>query len=206
MTPQNDFFRAEALNRKMYQALGKVTLTRPVSFTFLTLLAAVMALLVVGFFLFGSYTKRSTVSGQLVPASGQVKVHAPQAGIVLRKFVQEGQAVRRGERLMVVSSERYGSDAGPVQAGISRRLEQRRDSLRDELEKLRRLQDDERDSLTSKVASLQRELTTLAAQTDSQQRLLALASDAAARYQGLMDKGYISMDQLQQRQAELLGQ
>ncbi|MCW4649309.1 HlyD family secretion protein, partial [Pseudomonas aeruginosa] len=181
---------------------------RPVSFTFLTLLAAVMALLVVGFFLFGSYTKRSTVSGQLVPASGQVKVHAPQAGIVLRKFVQEGQAVRRGERLMVLSSERYGSDAGPVQAGISRRLEQRRDSLRDELEKLRRLQDDERDSLTSKVASLQRELTTLAAQTDSQQRLLALAlaSDAAARYQGLMDKGYISMDQLQQRQAELLGQ
>ncbi|POP54835.1 HlyD family secretion protein, partial [Pseudomonas aeruginosa] len=65
-------------------------------------------------------------------------------------------------------------DAGPVQAGISRRLEQRRDSLRDELEKLRRLQDDERDRLTSKVASLQRELTTLAAQTDSQQRLLAL--------------------------------
>ncbi|MCO2487990.1 HlyD family secretion protein, partial [Pseudomonas aeruginosa] len=64
MTPQNDFFRAKALNRKMYQALGKVTLTRPVSFTFLTLLAAVMALLVVGFFLFGSYTKRSTVSGQ----------------------------------------------------------------------------------------------------------------------------------------------
>ena len=60
--------------------------------------------------------------------------NAPQAGIVLRKFVQEGQAVRRGERLMVLSSERYGSDAGPVQAGISRRLEQRRDSLRDELE------------------------------------------------------------------------
>ncbi|MDN4684453.1 hypothetical protein QYZ58_33120, partial [Pseudomonas aeruginosa] len=152
--------------------------------TFLTLLAAAMALLVVGFFLFGSYTKRSTVSGQLVPASGQVKVYAPQAGIVLRKFVQEGQAVRRGERLMVLSSERYGSDAGPVQAGISRRLEQRRDSLRDELEKLRRLQDDERDSLTSKVASLQRELTTLAAQTDSQQRLLALASarTSAARY------------------------
>ncbi|HBO5136907.1 HlyD family efflux transporter periplasmic adaptor subunit [Pseudomonas aeruginosa] len=199
-------FRQEALDAQHAGGLGEIVLIRPISFTFLTLLAAAMALLVVGFFLFGSYTKRSTVSGQLVPASGQVKVHAPQAGIVLRKFVQEGQAVRRGERLMVLSSERYGSDAGPVQAGISRRLEQRRDSLRDELEKLRRLQDDERDSLTSKVASLQRELTTLAAQTDSQQRLLALASDAAARYQGLMDKGYISMDQLQQRQAELLGQ
>ncbi|MHA5869260.1 HlyD family secretion protein, partial [Pseudomonas aeruginosa] len=80
-------FRQKALDAQHAGGLGEIVLIRPVSFTFLTLLAAAMALLVVGFFLFGSYTKRSTVSGQLVPASGQVKVHAPQAGIVLRKFV-----------------------------------------------------------------------------------------------------------------------
>ncbi|WP_271412276.1 HlyD family secretion protein [Pseudomonas sp. Q1-7] len=199
-------FRSEALDAQRASSLGNIVLVRPVSFTFLTLLACAMALLVVTFFVFGSYTKRSTISGQLVPAGGQVKVYAPQAGILREKFVHEGQVVKRGDRLMTLSSERYGSDAGPVQAGISRRLEQRRDSLRDELEKIRRLQADERDSLTSKVASLQRELATLAGQTDSQRRLLALTRDAVERYQGLMDKGYISMDQLQQRQAELLGQ
>ncbi|AJO80228.1 secretion protein [Pseudomonas chlororaphis] len=204
--PQMTLFRQEALDAQHSGGLGEIMLIRPVSFSFLTLLATAMALMVIGFFLLGSYTKRSTVSGQLVPANGQVKVHAPQPGIVLEKFVHEGQRVKRGERLMILSSERYGSDAGPVQAGISRTLEQRRDSLRDELEKIRRLQADERDSLTSKVSSLQRELATLSAQTDSQQRLLALASDAVERYQGLMDKGYISMDQLQQRQSELLGQ
>ncbi|QLL16609.1 HlyD family secretion protein [Pseudomonas chlororaphis] len=199
-------FRKEALDAQHASGLGEIVLIRPVSFAFLTLLATAMALLVVVFFLFGSYTKRSTVSGQLLPASGQVKVHAPQPGIVLEKFVHEGKAVKRGERLMILSSERYGNDAGPVQAGISHKLEQRRDSLHDELEKIRRLQVDERDSLTSKVASLQRELATLSEQANSQRRLLALASDAVERYQGLMDKGYISMDQLQQRQAELLGQ
>ena len=67
-------FRQEALDAQHAGGLGEIVLIRPVSFTFLTLLAAAMALLVVGFFLFGSYTKRSTVSGQLVPASGQVKV------------------------------------------------------------------------------------------------------------------------------------
>ena len=72
-------FRQEALDAQHAGGLGEIVLIRPVSFSFLTLLAAAMALLVVGFFLFGSYTKRSTVSGQLVPASGQVKVHAPQA-------------------------------------------------------------------------------------------------------------------------------
>lgn len=203
---QAALFRKEALDAQHASGLGEIVLIRPISFVFLTLLATAMVLLVVGFFLFGSYTKRSTVSGQLVPAGGQVKVHAPQPGIVIEKFVHEGQAVKRGDRLMILSSERYGRDAGPVQAGISRTLEQRRDSLHEELKKILPLQANERDSLTNKVASLQRELVTLSEQTDSQRRLLALATDAVERYQGLMDKGYISMDQLQQRQAELLGQ
>lgn len=199
-------FRQEALDAQHAGGLGEIVLIRPVSFTFLTLLAAAMALLVVGFFLFGSYTKRSTVSGQLVPASGQVKVHRA-AGRHRAAQVRPGRpggTTRRAPdgAFQRTLRQRCRPGAGRYQQapGTTPRL------LRDELEKLRRLQDDERDSLTSKVASLQRELTTLAAQTDSQQRLLALASDAAARYQGLMDKGYISMDQLQQRQAELLGQ
>lgn len=199
-------FRQEALDAQHAGGLGEIVLIRPVSFTFLTLLAAAMALLVVGFFLFGSYTKRSTVSGQLVPASGQVKVQRA-AGRHRAAQVRPGRpggTTRRAPdgAFQRTLRQRCRAGAGRHQQapGTTPRL------LRDELEKLRRLQDDERDSLTSKVASLQRELTTLAAQTDSQQRLLALASDAAARYQGLMDKGYISMDQLQQRQAELLGQ
>ncbi|AZD67030.1 membrane fusion protein [Pseudomonas chlororaphis] len=199
-------FRREALDARQTNGLGDIVLVRPISFTVLTCLATALAVSVAAFFFFGSYTKRSTISGQLVPVGGQVKVYVPQAGIVFEKFVHEGQRVKRGEPLLTISSERYGSDAEPVQAGISRQLEHRRDSLRGELEKVLRLQLDERDSLSNKVASLQRELAILAQQTDSQRRLVALSSDATQRYQGLMDKGYISVDQLQQRQAELLGQ
>ncbi|CAI8759076.1 membrane fusion protein [Pseudomonas chlororaphis] len=199
-------FRREALDARQTNGLGDIVLVRPISFTLLTCLATALAVSVAAFFFFGSYTKRSTISGQLVPVGGQVKVYVPQAGIVFEKFVHEGQRVKRGEPLLTISSERYGSDAEPVQAGISRQLEHRRDSLRGELEKVLRLQLDERDSLSNKVASLQRELAILARQTDSQRRLVALSSDATQRYQGLMDKGYISVDQLQQRQAELLGQ
>ncbi|AZE23704.1 HlyD family secretion protein [Pseudomonas chlororaphis subsp. aureofaciens] len=199
-------FRREALDARQTNGLGDTVLVRPISFTVLTCLATALAVSVAAFFFFASYTKRSTISGQLVPVGGLVKVYVPQAGIVFETFVHEGQRVKRGEPLLTISSERYGSDAEPVQAGISRQLEHRRDSLRGELEKVLRLQLDERDSLSNKVASLQRELAILARQADSQQRLVALSSDATQRYQGLMDKGYISVDQLQQRQAELLGQ
>jgi membrane fusion protein len=159
-----------------------------------------------GFFIWGSYTKRSTVSGQLVPASGQIKVRTPQTGVVLEKFVTEGQAVVLGDPLLSISSERYGSGADPVQARVSYQLTQRRESLDDELQKTRQLHQTERDSLSSKVATLRNELTNLAAQLASQRERVALADDASSRYQGLMQKGYISMDQFQQRQAELLGQ
>ncbi len=199
-------FRREALDARQTNGLGDTVLVRPISFTVLTCMATALAVSVAAFFFFASYTKRSTISGQLVPVGGLVKVYVPQAGIVFEKFVHEGQRVKRGEPLLTISSERYGSDAEPVQAGISRQLEHRRGSLRGELEKVLRLQLDERDSLSNKVASLQRELAILARQADSQQRLVALSSDATQRYQGLMDKGYISVDQLQQRQAELLGQ
>ncbi|MNF52243.1 Colicin V secretion protein CvaA [compost metagenome] len=56
------------------------------------------------------------------------------------------------------------------------------------------------------MLSLESELEVLSKQLMSQRKLVTLASNGADRYQGLMDKGYISMDQLQQRQSELLGQ
>ncbi|EIK68452.1 auxiliary transport protein, MFP family [Pseudomonas synxantha BG33R] len=199
-------FRTAAQEAHQAKWLGEIVLIRPTSFTFLTLLAVGMASLVMVFFITGSYTKRSTVTGQLVSAKGQIKVRTPQTGIVIKKFVVEGQVVRRDDPLLSISSERYGSGADPVQASISYQLKQRRASISDELEKTQQLQRVQRNSLTSKVASLQSELITLVEQASGQHKLVALAGDASNRYQGLLDKGYISTDQFQQRQAELLGQ
>ncbi|WP_096376024.1 HlyD family secretion protein [Pseudomonas chlororaphis] len=199
-------FRLEALASRQVNWLGEIVLVRPVSFTVLTLIAVLFAAMVVTFFLCGSYTKRSTVSGQLVPSSGQLKIHSPQYGVVLERFVDEGQLVKQGTRLFRLSSERFAGNLGPVQAEVSDQLAQRRRSLDEELTKQKQLQTEERQSLQSKLESLRQELMTLAQQTASQEKLVQLASNAADRYQGLMDKGYISMDQLQQRQAELLGQ
>jgi membrane fusion protein len=203
---QSSLFRPEALESRKVKWMGEVVLIPPLSFALLTGFAVVMALSVILFFVLGSYTKRSTVIGQLLPSAGQVKVRVPQYGVVLKKFVQEGQFVEKGESLLSISSERYGSDAMPFQAEISRQLRLRRHSLLEEIGKQKLLQLDQRKNLVSKVSSLQGELSILVKQTASQQKMVALAADATSRYSGLMEKGYISMDQLQRRQSELLGQ
>lgn len=206
MTSKTPLFRLEALTSRHVNWLGEIVLVRPVSFAFLTLVAGLLATMVVTFFLWGSYTKRITVPGQLVPFAGQLKIHAPQYGLVLERFIEEGQPVKQGAPLFRVSSERYAGDSRPVQADVSDQLAMRQRSLSDELMKKKQLQAQERQSLQSKLDSLRRQLRTLAQQTASQEKLVKLATNAAERYQGLMDKGYISMDQLQQRQSELLGQ
>ena len=206
MIPKTPLFRLEALASRQGDWLGDIVLVRPVSFTVLTLIAVLFAALVVTFFICGSYTKRSTVPGQLVPSSGQLKIYSPQYGVVLERFVDEGQSVKQGEQLFLLSSERFAGNLGPIQAEVSDQLAQRHRSLGEELTKQKQLQAEERQSLKSKLESLRQELVTLAKQAASQEKLVQLATNAAGRYQGLMDKGYISMDQLQQRQAELLSQ
>ena len=206
MIPTTPLFRHEVLATRQGNWLGNIVLARPVSFTVFTLIAVLFAVMVVTFFICGTYTKRSTVPGQLVLSSGQLKIYSPQYGVVLERFVDEGQPVKQGARLFRLSSERFAGDLGPIQAEVSVQLTQRHQSLSEELTKHKQLQAEQRQSLKSKLASLRQELATLAQQVSSQEKLVQLATNAAGRYQGLMEKGYISMDQLQQRQAELLSQ
>ena len=87
-------FRTAAALAQRPQTLGRIVLTRPLSYRLLTGLAVASAVCVGGFLYWGTYTQRSTVAGQLVPDAGLVKVHTPQAGVVVEKKVKEGQTVR----------------------------------------------------------------------------------------------------------------
>jgi membrane fusion protein len=199
-------FRTEALNARQVKWLGGTVLARPLSFTFLTAMAVGMALLIVGFLLLGTYTKRSSVSGQLAPDIGVLKVYAPQSGIVLQKRVSEGQSVRQGELLYLVSSERQSSTEGGIQAAISRQVGLRQQSLRDELSQTRRLQQDEVRAMLKKVDALQAEQANVLHQLGGQRARIELAEAGVKRASQLLAQGYISTEMTQQKQADLLDQ
>lgn len=202
---QQQLFRQAALENRQAKLLGEIILIRPLSFTLLTTGALAIAGLLLAFLIFGSYTKRSTVAGQLMPDTGVIKVYAPQSGVVTRKQVQEGQSVKQGETLFVLSSERQSSQ-GDTHANISRQVALRQQSLRDELEKTRRLQQEEQATLSKKISALQTELNKIANQIDGQKKRIKLAEEGVARAQELLQQHFISKEQLQQKQADLLDQ
>ncbi len=199
-------FRDAAINAEKNKWLGTILLIRPVSYLFLTGLALLCAAAVVAFMIWGSYTKRSTVVGQLVPESGLVKVYAPQFGIVVEKRVKEGQQVQQGDVLFIVSSERYSDQQGSIQASISAQHERQRTSLQDEIVKTRLQQHDEQQALKSRLDGLNDEMERLESQLTDQQTRVQLSDEAYKRYQGLLEKNYISKEQTQQKQEEWIEQ
>lgn len=199
-------YRPEALEARQIKWLGDIILVRPMSFTFLCGAAFLCGALVVGFLIFASYTKRSTVAGQLVPDLGLVKVYVPQFGIVVKKNVVEGQHVKQGDVLYVLSSERHSDTQGSVQATISRQVTMRQNSLRDSLEKTRRLNEEERTALVKRIDGLGSELAKIASQIEGQASRVKLAEDAVLRMRELSAQNFISKEQVQQRQADLLDQ
>ncbi|REG60961.1 membrane fusion protein [Paraburkholderia sp. BL6669N2] len=176
------------------------------SIALLTTAAVCMALAVVLLFALASYTRRITVEGVIVPDTGLVRVYAQQSGVVLRKEVSEGQRISRGTVLYTVSTELQSTAGGSTQAALIERARERKQSLLQEIEKTRLLQRDERDTLEAKLANQRAELARLDEQLASQRERASIAADGVARYERLLVRDYISRDQLQQRQADMLDQ
>src|SRR6266496_5084154 len=80
-----------------------------------TIGSVVAALAFISFAVWGEYTRKAHVSGYLVPSRGFVKVYAHDVGTITERRVEEGQAVKKGDILYVLSLDR-GSNAG-LQAG-----------------------------------------------------------------------------------------
>jgi membrane fusion protein len=203
---RSSLFRAAAVNANRIKWLGDIVLIRPFSFTVLTSVAVAFALIIAFFFLLGSYTKRSSVSGQLAPDIGVVKVYTPQPGIVVQKRVNEGQVVQQGDLLFVVSSERKSSSHGEIQASISHQVSLRQQSLRDELQQTRKVHQEDELALRRRIDGLQAEHANIVVQQAGQQSRVELAEEAIKRSSQLQSQGFISKEMMQQKQADLLDQ
>ena len=203
---QQPLFRPAALVANRTEAFGEIVLICPVSFGVLIGAAFLAACAIIVLFACGTYTRHSTLHGRLMPDLGVIEVRAPQYGMIIAKRVAEGQAVERGDVLYIVSSERLSSARGATQERVGDQLEIRRQSLQAQVENLRALERTDRASLAQRLAMLEAEMSNLGAMIAGQQQRVALAEEAAGRYERVQVQGFVSQDQLLAKQEDLLDQ
>ncbi len=195
MTDQKSFFRPEVFEAKKNRWTGHVVLSRPFSFVFLTGCAAAGAATLIAFAFFGSYTRKTTVDGQLLPAAGLVRVYAPDTGFVASKKVSDGQYVNEGDELLTLSMPRYNG-SGDVRARLVQEADMRKKMLLDEIGQKKMIQQGEENTLKSNIAKLEDQLADVRNQLRGQQQRVALAKQVIEKYRPLLKQGFISEQQM----------
>ena len=150
-------FRQEALDHQRNRLFGEALIVWPVPLKWIMLGAVLAAAVFVAFSIWGDYTRKVHVTGFLAPTQGFVKVHAREVATVTERRVQEGQAVKKGEVLFVLSQDRGGLSgvgAGQVAATETRR---RREALLQEKSRLLSIGRSQADQLQKRMMALSNE-------------------------------------------------
>ena len=199
-------FRPEVLAESQAQWLGTVLLAPRLSHRLFFVFATLAGGAVLSLLLFGQYTRKAQINGWLVPQQGMVRVFAPQAGVVSELRVREGSRVRKGAPLAVVSTELLSVTRGATQQEVARQLVARRDSLKAESEVQKKLHAQRASALSERIAALEREREHLEREIELQRERLALAEQSSARFRQLIERGFVSVQQLQEREEGRLDQ
>ncbi len=141
-----------------------------------------------------------------MPTAGIIKIVATQAGVITEMRAKEGQVVKAGEVLFVLSSERSSTNADSTERKISTLLRQRRDSFDAELKQsglqlLQRMQ-----AKRQSAKDFQSDIERIGDQVKLQLTRIGLAEQSYNRYGDLQATNYISAAQLQDKQVDLLDQ
>lgn len=199
-------FRPEVLAEQRTQWLGTVLLAPRLSFRVFTAFAVCAIAAIASLLFFGEYTRKAHIKGWLVPEQGLIRVFAPQAGVVAQLLVREGTEVRKGMPLLALSTELQSAARGATQAEIARQLAARRDSQLAERELQRTLYEQQGKALSDRLTALRAEEEQLEREIELQRHRLALAEQMVERLYPLRERGFVSVQQIQQQQANTLDQ
>lgn len=195
-------FRSQALLGQQQAWLGSIQLLRPLSLRLLSAVAITAVIGVGAFLTLAETTRKARISGSLVPDRGVLRIQnsSVQPATVLQREVSEGQSVKAGDVLFVLSLD----STSQSNEGIARNLTASQDSLQNTAEQERQLAHTQQQALNQRRLGLERELQLLKAESSLQAERLALASETLARQEQLSRDNFISAAQLQSKREDLL--
>lgn len=197
-------FRIESVNAKKERILGDVLLTRPLAFSVLTALFVFLAVLLLAFVVWGDYTRKSRVSGYLIPDKGLIKLYSPQTGLITKTFVSEGMEVNQGDTLFIISMERSSSNTLDARAAVMEKIQARSNSLSKALDQQSTIDQLTLTTLNNQRDGILTELELLESEIATQKRRVSNAERLLQRFEQLKQKRYTNELEVERNEEELL--
>ena len=142
-------FRHEVVDfQEIERQFGRAILLQPISLKVITWFLASFVALMLALLFIGQYSRKATVSGYLIPASGTAKIFALQRGTITKVHVTEGQEVREQQPLLTIDTTQISGTGEDVNAAILGTLLGQREELNNQIAGEARREASERDRLT----------------------------------------------------------
>jgi membrane fusion protein len=109
----------EAQRRRVY---GSVTLHQPAPLAAFTAVAVIGMAIGTVYLSLGTFSKKETVMGWVVPQAGLAQVAAMRGGMVAAVAVNQGDYVRRGQTLVVLDTSEQGGSVWGDRVAVSSTL------------------------------------------------------------------------------------
>lgn len=200
---QHPLFRQEALAAQKHRQMGIVSLHTPPHRWLMICVTTSLTIAVLLFLVFGTYTKRERVVGQLLPTSGLLNSSPPVAGSVIDVHVREGDVLAEGAQIATVSVE-VATELGSTRQMIAAQLKLQRERLESDLISQESLHNEMLRGLTMRAGSLRDQLTQIELLRNQRSRQLELADRQLKKLQAMREKGYVSNSQIEQQEGTVL--
>jgi membrane fusion protein len=200
----SDLFRREAIAHATRRLDGQVVLATPLSVTTLGLLLAVVVFAATAFAALGSYSRKATVPGYLIPDQGMIRAAAQASATLQSLMVKEGDIVSAGDRIAVLSlsAETAAGNVGDV---ISQGLTSETLAARMKAESRLAQLEVEREQSNIRLAKSEAEHKQISAQIALQNQRLEIARDEYGRAVEIAKKGFLARREVDARRMTVLG-
>lgn len=200
---EQSLFRQEALDAANRGNLGTVALYCPPYRWLVISIVVAITIVTVLFFIFGSYTKYESSTGELLPRNGMLVIPPPVSATVVDIPVKEGQHVEKGDVVMVLSSE-VSTQFGQTRQMIAENLAAQRERLQQDLQTLSKLHVVEMQGVTETITSLKLQQEQLKIQLAQRKKQVGLARLQLDKIQAMHKEGYASRRQVEEQESTLL--
>ncbi len=191
-TQQDSLFRSEALVHQKDRLYGEVLLLHPFSYQVMTGVAVALLFLTVFFLCWGTYTKKETVKGLIVPDKGIVKIFGQQQGIITKIHVAQGQPINEGDPLFTVTSDKSQANQQGVETKLLQELLLSKQKYQEQIISEQKLLESEKSRLIQRQAHIREELTQIQKAISLGNERVQMAKTRADNAFKIKEKGHLS--------------
>ncbi len=199
----NKLFRDEAVEAHNNRLSGSVVLALPIQLHLYVISLLLIAALFGTVLIYGTYTRRETVRGMIMPKTGLTRMFARAHGQVEQIHVELGQFVKAGTPLIIVREDHAIKSGHLFSAAALEALDAETREIEQHLLAVRELALAERHALREKSARLSDEHSLILRQLALQEERIALAEAILNDISKLAAQGLASLVTKREREAEV---